>query len=51
VLFNLKQKRIVQIQNTYADIEREDRGRVRKKGRVTGRYYDYRLPPDWQVLP
>jgi hypothetical protein len=51
VLFNLKQKRIVQIQNTYADIQREDRGRVRKKGRVTGRYYDYRLPPDWQVLP
>src|SRR5690242_19041543 len=51
VLFNLKQKRIVQVQNTYADIQREDRGRVRKNGRVTGRFYDYRLPPDWQVLP
>jgi hypothetical protein len=51
VLFNLNQKRIVQVMNTYADVQREDRGRVRKNGRFTGRYYTYRLPPDWQVIP
>ncbi len=51
VLFNLKQKRIVQLQNTYADVLREDRGRVRRNGRVTGRFYTYRLPPDWHILP
>jgi hypothetical protein len=51
VLFNLNQKRIVQVMNTYADVQREDRGRVRKNGRFTGRYYTYHLPPDWQVIP
>ena len=51
VLFNLKQKRIVQVQNTYAEVLREDRGRVRKNGRVTGRFYEYRLPFDWQIIP
>ncbi len=51
VLFNLKQKRIVQVQNTYAEVQREDRGRVRRNGRVTGRFYEYRLPPDWQIIP
>ena len=51
VLFNLKEKRIVQVQNTYADVRREDRGRVRRNGRVTGRFYTYRLPPDWQIIP
>ncbi len=50
VLFNLKERRIIQIQNTYAEIQREDRGRVRKNGRVTGRYYTYRLPPGWGVF-
>jgi hypothetical protein len=51
VLFNLKQKRIIQVHNTYAEVQREDRGRVRKNGRVTGRFYEYRLPVDWQILP
>lgn len=50
VLFNLKERRIIQIQNTYAEIQREDRGRVRKNGRVTGRYYTYRLPPGWGIF-
>jgi hypothetical protein len=51
VLFNLKQKRIIQVQNTYAEVQREDRGRVRQNGRVTGRHFDYRLPPDWAIIP
>ncbi len=51
VLFNLKQQRIVQVQNTYAEVRREDRGRVRHAGRPTGQFYDYELPPNWQIVP
>ncbi|HUS13678.1 MAG TPA: hypothetical protein VM536_01555 [Chloroflexia bacterium] len=51
VLFNLPQKRIVQVQNTYAEVRRENRGRIRRNGRATGRFYDYRLPPWWQIIP
>lgn len=51
ILFNLVQRRIVQVQNTYGSIEREDRGRVRRNGRATGRLFTYRLPPDWAILP
>jgi hypothetical protein len=51
VLFNLPQKRIIQVQNTYADVQREDRGRFRKAGQPTGRYYRYQLPADWTIVP
>ena len=51
VLFNLPQRRIVQVQNTYANVEREDRGRIRKAGRPTGRYYQYQLPAEWAIVP
>ena len=51
VLFNLKDRRIIQLQNTYADVRREDRGRVHAGGEPTGQLYSYRLPVDWQILP
>jgi hypothetical protein len=51
VLFNLPQKRIIQVQNTYAEVQREDRGRFRKEGRPTGRFYHYQLPADWAIVP
>jgi hypothetical protein len=51
ILFNLPQRRIVQVQNTYANVLREDRGRVRRNGRATGRIFTYTLPPSWTVLP
>ena len=51
VLFNLPGKRIVQVQNTYAEVQRADRGRIRRDGRPTGHYYHYELPPEWAIVP
>jgi hypothetical protein len=51
VIFNLAARRIVQIQNSYAELLRADRGRVRVDGRPTRRIYRYSLPNDWLILP
>ncbi len=51
VLFNLKERRIIQVQNTYAEVRREDRGRIHKDGEPTKKLYKYRLPMEWQILP
>ncbi|MEA2586920.1 MAG: hypothetical protein QOF33_5005, partial [Thermomicrobiales bacterium] len=49
VIFNLAARRIVQVQNSYAELLRADRGRVRVDGRPTGRIYRYSLPSDWLI--
>lgn len=51
VVFNLNERRIVQIHNTYADIERRGRGRLRRNGRPVQTYYHYDLPAAWQLVP
>lgn len=51
VIFNLAARRIVQIQNSYAELLRADRGRVRVDGRPTSRIFRYSLPNDWLILP
>lgn len=51
VVYNLKAKRIIQIQNTYADLRRKDRGRLRRDGRPVRAYYWYELPADWSIVP
>ncbi len=51
VIFNLVARRIIQVQNAYANIEREDRGRIRENGTPTRRLYYYRLPSEWQLVP
>ena len=51
VVFNLKSKRIVQIQNTYAEIKRKGRLRVMEGARPTNRIQRYELPPEWSVVP
>lgn len=51
ILFNLNEKRIIQIQNAYSEIKREDRGRVHDGGRPTGKFYRYRLPANWALVP
>jgi hypothetical protein len=51
VVFNLKAKRIVQIQNTYAEIKRKGRLRIMEGARPTNRVARYELPPDWTVVP
>ncbi len=51
VLFNLKERRIIQVHNTYDNIRRQDRGRIHKGGAPTSKLYHYRLPLDWQIVP
>ncbi|MFN8632505.1 MAG: hypothetical protein U0893_01535 [Chloroflexota bacterium] len=51
VVFNLKSKRIVQIQNTYSDIKRKGRLRVLEGATPGNRIQRYELGPEWTVVP
>ena len=51
ILFNLTTRRIIQVQNSYAEVLRVDRGRVRENGRPTRILYHYRLPDEWRIVP
>lgn len=51
ILFNLKDRRIIQVQNSYAEVLRADRGRVRQNGRPTRTLYYYSLPEEWNIVP
>jgi hypothetical protein len=51
VLFNLIERRIVQVHNTYAAVERQARGRLRRNGRPVQTFYSYDLPEEWRVVP
>lgn len=51
ILFNLNEKRIVQVHNTYSEIRRQDRGRVHDGGKPTGKFFRYRLPSGWALVP
>ena len=51
VLFNLRSKRIVQIQNTFAEIQRRGRFRWYDKNRLSYRTLPYKLPPQWSLVP
>ncbi len=51
IVVNLPEKRIVQVQNSYADLKRTDRGRLRRNGRPIQLLYRYDLPDEWQIVP
>ena len=51
IIFNLTARRIVQVQNSYWEIQRHDRGRVRESGKPTRTLYHYRLPHEWALVP
>jgi hypothetical protein len=51
VIFNLPEKRIVQIENSYGPLQRTDRGRIRMNGKPVNRYYRYELPEEWSIVP
>ena len=51
VVFNLKARRIVQIQNTYSDIKRKGRLRVLEGAAPNNRIHRYELGPEWTVVP
>jgi hypothetical protein len=51
IVFNLVERRIVQLHNSYAEIRRRDRGRLRRDGRPVQTYYFYELPEEWRLVP
>lgn len=51
VIFNLLDRRIVQLQNTYRKIARVGRGHIIEDDRMTSRTFLYRLPRNWAVVP
>ncbi len=51
VIFNLLDRRIVQLQNSYWEITRTGRGRVFDGERFTGQRFAYRLPKEWALVP
>lgn len=51
VLFNLSQKRIVQIQNSWREITRAGRAPIFDGESHTGRMFTYRLPREWIIVP
>ena len=51
IVINLAAKRIIQVQNSYAEIQRKDRGRIRAAGEPTRMLYHYDLPLDWALVP
>lgn len=51
IIFNLTARRIVQVQNSYEEIQRSDRGRIRKSGEPTRSLYHYKLPQEWALVP
>lgn len=51
ILFNLNQKRIIQVQNSYSELREQDRGRIRADGHPTSSFFFYRLPESWRILP
>lgn len=51
VVFNLKERRIIQIHNSYDELRRNDRGRIRVAGEPTELMFHYALPDDWALVP
>jgi hypothetical protein len=51
VLFNLVERRIVQIHNTYAEVQRKGRVRIMEGRRPTNRVARYELPASWTLVP
>ena len=51
VLLNLRDRRVVQLVNTYREVRREGRARVFDGDGWTGEVYRYYLPRDWSLVP
>jgi hypothetical protein len=51
VVFNLRARRIIQIENTYQEITRRGAGRVFDGKVMTGRVFRYQLPNEWTLVP
>jgi hypothetical protein len=48
---NLKERRIVQVDNQSIELEKAGRGRVRRNGKPTKMLFRYRLSQEWALVP
>lgn len=48
---NLKERRIVQVDNQSIELEKVGRGRVRRNGKPTRMLFRYELSKDWALVP
>lgn len=48
---NLKERRIVQVDNRSIELEKAGRGRVRRNGKPIRMLFRYRLSPEWSLVP
>lgn len=48
---NLRERRIVQVDNRSTDLKKAGRGRVRRNGKPTRMLFRYSLSPDWSLVP
>lgn len=51
VVVNLPARRIVQVRNEFGEIQRADRGRMRRNGRPLQIFYHYELSEEWVIVP
>jgi hypothetical protein len=51
IVINLRDRRIIQLQNAYQEIQRTGRGQVFDGERMTESTFTYRLPKDWALVP
>jgi hypothetical protein len=51
IIFNLMDRRIIQLQNAYREIRRQGRGTVWDGERMTNTPFTYRLGQDWALVP
>jgi hypothetical protein len=51
VVVNVREQRIIQIQNSYAELNRKGRGRIRSRGVPTRALFHYELPETWSIVP
>lgn len=51
VVVNVREQRIIQIQNSYAELNRKGRGRIRSQGVPTRALFHYELPETWCIVP
>ena len=51
IVFNLKEHRIIQVHNSWDDLQREGEGRYWEDGHPQERMYSYILPDHWSLVP
>lgn len=51
IIVNVRTQRIIQIHNSYSELRRKGRGRIRAQGRPTRSLFHYELPDAWSIVP